>query len=95
MLREGTFPQKYPVGEAVTNRSAQETPTCAVLSNMVPLAICGSLNQNEQKLKIQFLSLSNRSIIADSSIGQHWTRTSVCSKAHVKDALETSEVPKD
>lgn len=52
ILGESAFPQKYPVGEAGTSKCAQEAPTCAALSNMVPIAMRGYLNQNELKLKI-------------------------------------------
>lgn len=60
---------KYQVGDSGT-RKYQLMPG---LSSMAFLATCSYLNQNELKYKIQLLSLSNRSIIIDSSIGQNLT----------------------
>lgn len=68
----------------VTSRSAQETPTYAALSSLISLTTYGYLNQNELKLKIQFLSLTKRSSILESSFGQWGTnRWRVYSNAHV------------
>ena len=60
------------MGEVVTSRNAQETPTRAVLSNIIPLAMCGNLNKNQLKSRVQ---LDNAGLVDDCFVPKHMYKT--------------------